>query len=439
MLSGNNKMKIKTLWMTACLSLTSLNGIAANTSGLNVGYAGQGEVDKGSYTDNLSINCQYHANYMDDQTTINQDFSCGQGLSFNITSIEWWAQTLENNWDTIVDLIQSNTGEQLTAQYSVYSERLLEARNDKSLIHRDDLLNDSYSAVPYSATAPAMTLHNGRVHYAITRIDGSLVTFSQPVSYNNTKPLTLTDEQIKVRNFNAGDKPSMASYNGKLFLAYKGSGTDNIYTTISYDNGQSWSQEYRIASHRSKRSPTLSVFNGKLYVAFTGVSSKQIYVASSTNGTSWSSATNLGSKSSNPPFLASHKGRIYVAYKGSSTNNLYIRSSSNGTSWNSEYEIGSYCRSDRGPALASYAGDLFLAYKGISTNSIYYTRTSNTGTTWAAPKKFGNNKTSGSLDLVNTSGLNSRIYSATTTNSCRPTPPPPPPPIDDCGRNRFCR
>ena len=63
--------------------------------------------------------------------------------------------------------------------------------------------------------------------------------------------------------------PAIASHNGRLFLAWKGSGNENLNLAFSDDNGLTFKGTTPFGD-TSDYAPTLASFNGTLYYGWTG-------------------------------------------------------------------------------------------------------------------------------------------------------------------------
>ncbi|MBZ5490947.1 MAG: hypothetical protein LAO76_08450 [Acidobacteriia bacterium] len=73
--------------------------------------------------------------------------------------------------------------------------------------------------------------------------------------------------------------PAMAEYNGKLYLAYKGSGSDDLWYNVF--DGTSWlANDLEITQNGHSKTgdaPALAEYNGKLYLAYRGSGSDDLW------------------------------------------------------------------------------------------------------------------------------------------------------------------
>jgi Photosynthesis system II assembly factor YCF48 len=155
--------------------------------------------------------------------------------------------------------------------------------------------------------------------------------------------------------------PALASHNGRLFLAYKGAGNDNLYLLFSDDNGASF-KGTTIFPETSHQSPTIASHGGHLYLAWTGRGDGNLNVAKVTLFGNTAGGfgieglegkVTLGDTSEQSPALASHNGRLFLAYKGAGNDNLYLLSSRDGL-----FQSGPWYFSD-----LSRFGFYFAAYR----------------------------------------------------------------------------
>jgi len=168
--------------------------------------------------------------------------------------------------------------------------------------------------------------------------------------------------------------PALVVYNGKLYMAYKGSGSDDLW--YNYFGGTNWlAQDIKITNDghtKTSAGPALAVYNGKLYMAYKGSGSDDLWY-NYFDGTNWLAQdvkiTNDGhTKTSAGPALAGYDGKLYMAYKGSGSDDLWYNYF-DGTKWLAQdIKITKYgsVKTARGPALGDFAGSLFLVYRDNS-------------------------------------------------------------------------
>ncbi len=121
------------------------------------------------------------------------------------------------------------------------------------------------------------------------------------------------------------EAPALASHNGRLFLAWKGAGNDNLNLMFSDDNGATFHGIKTFPDATSHKAPALASHVGGLFLAWTGRGEGQLNVAKVTlfGNTAGGFGIEglepwvpLGDTSEEAPALASHNGRLFLAWKG---------------------------------------------------------------------------------------------------------------------------
>ncbi|MEM7479479.1 MAG: hypothetical protein AAF483_31220 [Planctomycetota bacterium] len=170
----------------------------------------------------------------------------------------------------------------------------------------------------------------------------------------------------------SNDGPALVFANGKAYLAQSGRGSNRRIFITSTDDGLNWSGKQN-TGESSNYKPALAWFKNKLYLAWTGRDSgRHINVMSGLIGSdgsiSWGGKrTFTGSpfkgRSDDGPALGVAGDRLYLAFSGrGSKHRIFIASTTNGSSWTSKSSVGR--KSDRLPALAWFNNTLYLAWTG---------------------------------------------------------------------------
>jgi hypothetical protein len=148
----------------------------------------------------------------------------------------------------------------------------------------------------------------------------ALTSFSQSAS-----AATLSYQSI--------DTPSLAVFNGNLFMAYAGNDSNHRLNYAVTSDGVNWSQ-VTDGSNRSGGGPAIAVFNGKMFVAFPGINDHEINIASSTDGQHFSNQYVINSNWFTPwrPALGSGGGKLWLAFQGQD-NGLYTAYTTDGSNW----------------------------------------------------------------------------------------------------------
>jgi hypothetical protein len=194
---------------------------------------------------------------------------------------------------------------------------------------------------------------NGEVDLYFNRLDDWIV--DKTIISNNTSP----------------KNPSIASLNGRLYIAWKGDGNDHINVMYSTDNGATFGNKYT-SPETSPQAPALCAHNGKLYIAWKGDGNDHLNVASvnfSGNAITGFSKVVLGDTSPVSPTLASFNGRLYLAWKGDGNDNLNVMySTDNGATFGHKYTSPE--TSPQAPGLTASAGNLFITWKGDGNDQL---------------------------------------------------------------------
>ncbi|MDX2100182.1 MAG: hypothetical protein SFW36_20590 [Leptolyngbyaceae cyanobacterium bins.59] len=171
--------------------------------------------------------------------------------------------------------------------------------------------------------------------------------------------------------------PALASHNGRLFLAWKGAGNDNLNLMFSEDNGASFRGKKTFPTETSYHAPALVSHGGNLFLAWTGREAstgdgnlniaKVTFFGNTAGGFGIEGLEGkviLGDTSEQSPAVASHNGRLFLAWKGAGNDNLNLMfSDDNGASFRGKKTFPTET-SHQAPALASHSGRLFLAWTG---------------------------------------------------------------------------
>jgi hypothetical protein len=168
--------------------------------------------------------------------------------------------------------------------------------------------------------------------------------------------------------------PAMALFNGKLFLAYKGAGSNDLwFNTFDGANWLATDLEITQNGHsKTDAGPALAVFNGKLFLAYKGAGSNDLWF-NTFDGANWLAtdleiSQNGRSQTDAGPALAVYDGKLYLAYKGAGSDDIWynVFDGANWLAQDLEVTRDGHVQTGRGPALATFAQFLFLAYRDNS-------------------------------------------------------------------------
>ena len=168
--------------------------------------------------------------------------------------------------------------------------------------------------------------------------------------------------------------PSLAVFNGKLFVAFIADNSGNAILVCSTTDGQNWSANSEIGQ-TSKAEPCLTAFNpwnetvSRLFVAFiANESSNTVLVCSSADGQTWSGNTNIGQTSKFGPSLAVFNGKLYIAFiANDSSNAVLVCSSYEGVSWTNYIGINQSSGFAPSLAVSSVEQSLTATFTGTLT------------------------------------------------------------------------
>ena len=174
--------------------------------------------------------------------------------------------------------------------------------------------------------------------------------------------------------------PALASHNGRLFIAWRGSGNKNLNLAFSDDDGRTFKGK-RVLDDTSDFAPALASHGGRLFIAWTGLDEHlnvaKVTLFGNTAGgfgiEGLEGKNTLGDTSEAAPSLVSHRDRLFLAWKGSGNDALNLAFSSDaGASFGGKTTFGE--SSSHGPSLASHGGRLFMAWKGSGNEQLNVAR-----------------------------------------------------------------
>lgn len=187
--------------------------------------------------------------------------------------------------------------------------------------------------------------------------------------------VTATSANAALTPWGSERQVALASFNGRLYMAWMDFHANNELTIASTTNGVNWSSgTHPLGSGNTNSAPALTVFNGKLWLAWTGTDSNStLNIAWSSNGTTFTQVNHpLGNNNSpDGPALAVFSNKLYYAWKGTDSNHtLNIASSTTGSTFTAPTQPGHYS-SVNAPALAVWNSKLYMGWTGAgSINTI---------------------------------------------------------------------
>lgn len=232
-----------------------------------------------------------------------------------------------------------------------------------------------------TSAAPSLALHDGGLFIAwkgsgnenlsVARVQATLVMGIEGVEG--------VEHKVVLPESSAAS-PGLASHGGRLFLAWRGSGNKQLNIAFSDDGGSTFKGNV-VLGDASEYAPALASHGGRLYIAWTGLD-EQLNVAkltlfANTTGPFGIEGLNgkvtLGDMSEGAPALVSHNERLFLAWKGSGNDNInFAFSSDAGASFTGKITLNDTC--SHGVSLASHNGRLFIAWKGSGNENLNVAR-----------------------------------------------------------------
>ncbi|WAZ26368.1 glycoside hydrolase [Streptomyces cinnabarinus] len=233
-----------------------------------------------------------------------------------------------------------------------------------------------------SSHAPAVCEHKGRLYVAWKGSGNENIS----VATAQTTTLMGMDgveglQGVVTHGFTTEVAPAIASQDGLLYLAWKGAGNNQLNLAVSADDGRTFSSATTLGDH-SDMAPALAAHNGRVHLAWTGEGEQQLNVArvvliGSTAGTydieGIEQKTVLGDTSDGAPALTSCSGRLFLGWRGSGNEDLNLAfSDDDGRTFHGKHIFAE--TSARGPALTTHDDLLYLGWRGSGNENLNVAR-----------------------------------------------------------------
>ncbi|HEV2387204.1 MAG TPA: glycoside hydrolase family 18 protein [Candidatus Acidoferrales bacterium] len=237
----------------------------------------------------------------------------------------------------------------------------------------------TYRSAESSAAGPALAAHNDRLMIAWKGSGNDNLNVAEVGFFADSQGKFGIEGLANkiVLGDTADGSPALASHDGRLFLAWKGSGNDNLNVMFSSDGGATFSGKY-VSPETSDAAPALASHNGRLMIAWKGSGNDNLNVAEvgffadSQGGfgiEGFTSKVVLGDTADGSPALASNDGRLFLAWKGSGNDNLNVMfSPDGGATFSGKYVSPE--TSDVAPALAANGTQMVLGWKGSGNDNL---------------------------------------------------------------------
>ncbi|MFD8220929.1 hypothetical protein ACFV2U_46535 [Streptomyces sp. NPDC059697] len=194
--------------------------------------------------------------------------------------------------------------------------------------------------------------------------------------------------------FTSDAAPALASHNGRLWLAWRGSGNEQLNLAFSDDDGVCFHGIHTFLD-TSDYAPALVSHGGRLYLAWTGLDNRLNIAKVALFGSSAGAfgiegledPVVLEESSERGPALADHNDRLWLAWRGRQSKsgdeqlNLAF-SDDHGATFQGTHTFDD--TSTHAPALASHKGRLYLAWKGLDIGKLNLARVTLIGNTAGA-------------------------------------------------------
>jgi len=172
--------------------------------------------------------------------------------------------------------------------------------------------------------------------------------------------------------------PALASHLGRLFIAWKGSGNENLNVGVFQPDGRHLADKHT-SSETSSHAPALISTPNGLFLAWKGsgnddLNGAQVDVFANTAG--GFGVEGLSKKSllrqtseAGPALAADNGGTIFVGWRGSGNENLNV-ASAGGNLTDLDIPGTSFETSEIAPALSWLDGGIYMAWKGAGNDNL---------------------------------------------------------------------
>ena len=180
-----------------------------------------------------------------------------------------------------------------------------------------------------------------------------------------------------------GSGPSLAVFDGKLWVAFIAANDSFDILVCSSQDGVHWSGNTRV-NQASRMALSLAVFNNQLWLAFiANQPSNDVLVCNSSDGLNWSPNIQVHQGSKTAPSLTVFNKQLWLAFVAKNdSNDVLVCNSVDGTNWSGNVQIGQ--QSKTAPSLAVDAnGNLCVAFVANNPSNAMLLCTSQNGLSWS--------------------------------------------------------
>jgi hypothetical protein len=267
-------------------------------------------------------------------------------------------------------------------------------------------------------TTPSLCVHNSNLYVAWEGKDNHRLNVAQ-VNLNGDptiKPITGFSNKVYFNDMSKAG-PSLASFNGRLFMAWEGAGNGYLNVMYSTDGGKTFGNKYVSPEMSTETTPVLCVHNGNLYIAWEGKDNHRLNVAQvniNEKGviTGFSNKVYFNDMSKAGPSLASFNGRLFMAWEGAGNGYLNVMYSTDGGKTFGNKYISPEMSTETTPALCVRNGNLYIAWEGKDNHRLNIARVEINGNsiiTGFSNKDYFNDMSKAGPSLAS---LNDRLFMA---------------------------
>ncbi|WP_157381601.1 hypothetical protein [Burkholderia ubonensis] len=240
--------------------------------------------------------------------------------------------------------------------------------NDKNRLVDEEINQQASSDAAQAVNWPSLAAFNGKLYVVYQG------TTNENICYTSFDGKNWEPEKTIFPGFDRITQAvSLSVYNDKLYMAHKGNDTNNKIYYASFD-GTQWTRDEEVLSAATLDPVSLMVFDGRLLMFSKDVNNTHIN-AYNFDGSKWASAGYIGIAATGQSVASTlFNGQPYVAHKAVDSNRIvYTKYTALGNSWTPEKTTDDNAPTSQPVALAVFNDKLYLAHKGVNDGMIYYT------------------------------------------------------------------
>ena len=175
--------------------------------------------------------------------------------------------------------------------------------------------------------------------------------------------------------------PTLASFQGWLYLAYQDSNAFHMYISRTKD-GYAWQDTEKIPGIEGG-APTLVVFKDKLWMVWHGALSTQLWIAQSADGLHWGSIQKIKSQDAWSTSITVYDNELFMVYTDPLSSQLWMSKSADGITWTNTAKIEGHQGAHS--SITTFKGKVFMVYNhpAIDNATLYISSYDKSG--WSNP------------------------------------------------------